>query len=299
VLRCDDGQTWVAADGGLRANLAVALEGAADGRLYLAGLEDGIVVSLDGGLTWAPTQAADLAVFGLSANASYAASSTGVLKRQSDEWQYVNNFGVRAVCSLSRAVAALRLDGQVSFSDDAGESWRELVLPARAGTPHCLDLADASTVLVGTVNGVWRGADRAEWTHLLEAERVTTLIAGPSHSKDGLVFAALDDQVRSPLPGMTQIVGRQRRPVWRQASMPGRITALAVAPRHHSDRTVLAGTSAGVCVSEDAGESFTAWTEGMGELPTVALAFSPGYASDRAVYAVELGGRIWRARNGE
>jgi hypothetical protein len=34
----------------------------------------------------------------------------------------------------------------------------------------------------------------------------------------------------------------------------------------------------------------------MGNVPVVAVAFSPAYGADRLVYAVELGGRIWRQR---
>ena len=60
---------------------------------------------------------------------------------------------------------------------------------------------------------------------------------------------------------------------------------------------MIAGTALGVCISNDAGANFSPWSNGTGETPIVALAFSPTYAMDHLVYAVELGGRIRRARN--
>ncbi|MCA1645054.1 MAG: hypothetical protein LC797_06160 [Chloroflexi bacterium] len=94
------------------------------------------------------------------------------------------------------------------------------------------------------------------------------------------IFAALGDTV---------VRGTHR------ARLPGPVTALEASPAYHQDRTILVGTSVGVCISRDAGLTFQPLAEGMGDdVPVVAAAFSPAYATDRLVYAVELGGRVWR-----
>jgi hypothetical protein len=62
---------------------------------------------------------------------------------------------------------------------------------------------------------------------------------------------------------------------------------------------VFAATSDGVYVSRDAGERFQAWSADGGPRATIAVAVSPDYARDRLVYALEMGGAIWRRRDAE
>ena len=110
---------------------------------------------------------------------------------------------------------------------------------------------------------------------------------------------------RAHLPSATERLGNLGRSWWRVwdavdlgvAEASGRsiaVTGLAVSPAYATDRTVFASTSAGVLVSRDGGAGFTAWTDGLQPLSTVAVAPSPGYARDRLVYALGLGGSIWR-----
>jgi len=47
----------------------------------------------------------------------------------------------------------------------------------------------------------------------------------------------------------------------------------------------------------DAGETFEPWSEGLDPLRLVALAVSPAYAQDRLVYALGLGGTVWRRQD--
>jgi hypothetical protein len=99
------------------ANLAVALAAASDG-LFVAGLEDGIELSVDGGATWARAWQADGAVFGLSTGARYAAGAGGVLRRAGDSWKTVNAAPARAVCHSGRRAVALTLAHEVLLTND-------------------------------------------------------------------------------------------------------------------------------------------------------------------------------------
>src|SRR5690348_17757277 len=59
----------------------------------------------------------------------------------------------------------------------------------------------------------------------------------------------------------------QRRPVWRAAELDGAIvTALAASPGYRDDLTLFAGSSAGVFVSRDGGETFQRSEEHTSEL---------------------------------
>jgi hypothetical protein len=57
---------------------------------------------------------------------------------------------------------------------------------------------------------------------------------------------------------------------------------------------VFAATSAGVFVSRDGGATYLPWSEGLIPPGLVALAISQNYHSDRLIYALGLGGTIWR-----
>ena len=89
----------------------------------------------------------------------------------------------------------------------------------------------------------------------------------------------------------------QRRPVWRSADLGAgavAVTAVAVSPSFADDQTVLVATNAGVFVSHDAGDTYTPWSEGLVPPGIVALALPSTFGDDRAVFALGLGGTLWR-----
>jgi ferredoxin-NADP reductase len=99
-----------------------------------------------------------------------------------------------------------------------------------------------------------------------------------------------------------------RVPVWitvRLADEQGfspAITGVAVSPQYRNDYTVFVATSAGIFVSRDAGRHFAHWSGGMGATPVVALAVTgkpSGGRGEQWVYALGLGGTIWRRRADE
>jgi hypothetical protein len=93
-----------------------------------------------------------------------------------------------------------------------------------------------------------------------------------------------------PMRHAQEVRHKERRPMWRSADLGPdvvNITALAV-----SD-VLLAATNAGVFISRDGGERFVEWSDGLANPRMVAIAASPNFAEDRAVYALSLGGTVW------
>ena len=96
----------------------------------------------------------------------------------------------------------------------------------------------------------------------------------------------------------------QRRPVWQAADLGAAVvsvTALAApppgVPGSAAGRTIYAGTNAGPYVSRDNGRTFRPWADGYDGSGIVALAVSPGFAKDRLVLAVEVGGTVWQFKD--
>ena len=81
------------------------------------------------------------------------------------------------------------------------------------------------------------------------------------------------------------------------AGSPSPRPALAASPGYQQDRTLFAATSAGIFVSRDGGERFTSWSDGLEPPAVVAVVPSPAYAEDRVIYALGLGGTIWRRQD--
>jgi hypothetical protein len=92
----------------------------------------------------------------------------------------------------------------------------------------------------------------------------------------------------------------ERRPIWRSLEVVGSnalVTGLATPSTAADASTVFAATSGGVYVSRDGADRFASWGMKSGPTAVVAVAISPSYASDRWVYALGLGGTIWRRRD--
>src|SRR5690606_7591463 len=116
------------------------------------------------------------------------------------------------------------------------------------------------------------------------------------------IVMALGGQVLTPVAGSWERHGGQRRPVWHAADLGpevASVTALVAPPAGQpgssAERIVYAATNAGPYVSRDGGRSFRPWRDGYAGGGLVALAVSPTFATDRTLYAVGVGGSIWRA----
>jgi hypothetical protein len=317
----DHGATWASArvGGGLFTQLAVSPAFAHDRRLFLAGPDEGVWLSADGGATWSERKEGldDATLFGLAISADYArdrcvyAATSAGIRRSRDggaSWQAIPAVSepVRAVATappsdhpLPTVVAALA-DGRLVVSDDRGQTWRSLGAPFDGAQVASLAVSDRSVFAAckaGSEWVVWRWTETdGRWRRWLVEPADGTADTGLlplAVAPDGSLFAALGARVLRPAPGAYAVQAGERRPLWRSASLPaGSVTALAVSPGFARDRTVLAATSDGVFVSLDGGQSFAPSLASPGML---GLALSPGYPDDGLVYALGLGGGLWRA----
>ena len=269
----DDGQTWTAANDGLAARLLVelTLSPASEGNqtIVVTSLDAGIQVSHDGGRTWA-------------AHGDSQDDDTPLEELLSAPFEQAE------IVTLARSPGYAR-DG-TTFVATTGASKQ-----AGSGGPV-----------------VWRTTDRGRrWDRWFEEPMApgigpARIVALPSNRWGDTVVLGLGGSVYRPRQNAWEVRGGARRPVWDAVALPGQeatgrlpaIAGLVASPEYAQDRTLFAATSAGVYVSRDGGASFAAWNDGLEPAATVAVAPSPGYARDRLVYALGLGGTIWRRRDG-
>jgi photosystem II stability/assembly factor-like uncharacterized protein len=157
------------------------------------------------------------------------------------------------------------------------------------------------------VSRLWRSTDGGRsWTIWLEevgsggALLAGALLVPPGFSRDGTILVAIGGRVLRPVANSWERRAGQRRPSWHAADLGGdviSVTTLATPGDTVRTPIVYAGTNAGPYVSRDGGRTFAAWTEGYDSGGIVGLAVSPDYASDRLVFAIGLGGTVWRRRD--
>lgn len=318
----------------LLVGLALSPAFSRDRTVFTAGLEDGVAVSEDGGASWAPRNTGlPATAFGLALSPRYAddqtlyAATTEGLYRGRDAaatWQRVDDSPALAVVTAAVAgdgpipVLAALPDGQLLASDD-GEGWRPLRPPFEGGDVISVglspDYARDRSMFVGVARQsavgdpanatsavsleLWRSTDGGiRWERWLVAHGSSALPLAipPSYPIDGTIFVGVGGRVLRPRRGAWQRSTAERRPIWEGVDIPDAptVTALATSPAYRDDTTLFAATSTGLYVSRDGGAAFTPWSEGLAPNPIVALAVSPEDAHDRRVYALGLGGTIWR-----
>jgi photosystem II stability/assembly factor-like uncharacterized protein len=293
----DGGATWAPANAGLDDTtvfgLAASPAFATDRTLYAA-TAAGVYRSRDAAAAWEPVR-------GDQAPATVGAVLTGP-----------------AQAGRPALVLAALLGGKLIASDDGGATWRALGQPFGGAEVISLAIspgfAEDRTIFAGTSKTLpdgsatdlvlWRSTDGGvQWERWLveRGQNVLPLALSPNYPVDKLLFVGLGNRVLRPRRNIEEVRGGARRPLWQGADLdaetPLSITALAVSPNFVSDGTLFAATNAGVYVSRDGGERFSAWSEGLSPASVVALAVSPGYAGDRLVYAIGLGGTIWRRKD--
>jgi hypothetical protein len=122
-----------------------------------------------------------------------------------------------------------------------------------------------------------------------------SIAVSPNYRVDELVLVGLDSTILRPSRGAEEVRNRERRPLWLRTTVAPaspRITSMAMSD---DARDVFVATSAGVFASRDQGRTFAEWSQGLDERPILAVAVSPVHeAQFREVFALELGGQLWR-----
>jgi photosystem II stability/assembly factor-like uncharacterized protein len=316
VMRLD-GFAWSPANYGLNARLVTGLVAspdlAHDRTLYSVGLDVGVRQSLDGGSTWEKRNAGleDSVVFGIAISPDfaedhtlYSATSGGVYvsRDRGAHWLPVQTEPVAArvvATNPPQAVFAALETGALLVSEDGGRTWRTHVeTPFGDAEVVSLDLSRDRALFVATRNGVvWRSLDGgARWQRWLvepATRDVAPIAVSPGYRSDERVFVGVGGRVLTPLRSTREVRSGERRPMWTGADLGGAETVvldLAI-----GGRRVFAATNRGVFVSRSSGAAFEPWSEGLPEVPMVALAVSP---DEGLVFGVGLGGTIWRRQAG-
>jgi hypothetical protein len=258
----------------------------------------------------------------------YAATRTGIHVSHDGAGTWVRSptedAPARAVASAPSStptVLAALAGGVLLVSDDGATTWRTLAaLPAGAGillVAVSPDYALDRTIFVATTSEpgpgasgevvLWRSVDGGErgdrW--LVEgqaagSQQFLALAVSPSYARDAIVFAGLGARVLKPLRHASEVWAGQRRPIWHGTVLGAgavAVTAVAPSPSYATDRTVFAATNMGMFVSRDGGEAYQPWSEGLVPPGLIALAISPTYGTDCLVYALGVGGTIWRCED--
>jgi photosystem II stability/assembly factor-like uncharacterized protein len=300
----DGGLTWASANEGLSETtvygVVVSPEYATDKTAYVATVA-GIFRSRDGAASWEPVEAKNLPG---PAGALAIAPASG---------------------NGRTMLLAVTLNGDLHGSEDGGATWQPLGRFGGAGVVALAvspGYAKDKTIVVGTraalpndyfnsALSLWRSTDGgATWDRWMEerGRSALPLAIPPGHLGDGALYVGLDGVIAKPIRNTWRRGGPStaaRVPVWitvRLADEQGyspAITGIVVSPQYRSDNTVFVATSAGIFVSRDAGRNFAQWSGSMGATPVVALAVTGRAGGERGeqwVYALGLGGTIWRRR---
>jgi ligand-binding sensor domain-containing protein len=283
-----------------------------------AAADVGMFVSVDSGESWrlhATGPGGVLSLLYLGDSLYAAAEGSGVWRSRDNgaSWTAAST-GLHASLLSSMAVSA---DGTLWLGGSAEgvRAWHDATWQERnAGLLDSVVLGLSASVdgsvLAATPHGiyVWRGA---EWQATAATEPVGAVVAtrrifaiggGVAVSNDfGRSWRPLDtpfsvkDVISVATDGQSVVVATSAV-VWRTADdgdhwdlwfdFAGAVAAIALAP----DAAIFVGTHRGVSVSRDRGNTFTA-------LGGPARVISLALAADGGLYALELGGRVWRRVN--
>ncbi len=320
---------WQPANTGLAARafagFALSPALAQDGTLFVYGPGEGLFCSEDGGRTWFEAMdglpSLDVVALALSPDfardgTAYAALAEGICRSRDRgrHWEMVSDLPAQAL-ALSPAFASdgtllVGTRGQgVHLSPDRGERWEPLPVPPEAHTIGALALSPtfptsghlfiaAAPAEEGGLK-VWDGDRRgASWRRMVArgcGGGWVSLAVSPAYAKDGQWFAAAGNAVyRPPL-----LAGRghgQEIELAAQPLSPERPAALYVAAALDGRERLhlFAASPVGVFTSRDVGRRWQHLAGDPSPGPALAVIPSPGYAHDRQVYALALGGLIWR-----
>lgn len=282
-----------------------------DHTLFAAGPDAGVMVSDDCGRTWTSSLVGleDPLIFDVAVapdcGSVFAATEAGVLRSRDvgATWQPLIEDGpiVRMLAGPLHSdgrwpLLAAAPPARLLQSDDAGTLWRVLrdgfdgadIVSAAFSPDYWRD----RTLFVGTAHAndvtLWRSVDAGiHWQRWLVdgGEGVLPLAVPTGYSVNGTLYVGAGSRILRPMRNTREVHAGEQRPMWRNVDVGVPVAALAVSARG----TGFAATSDGVYVSKDGFDGFVRSGDEDGPAATLALAIS-----DSELYALEVGGAIWR-----
>jgi photosystem II stability/assembly factor-like uncharacterized protein len=249
---------------------------------------------------------------GTSSDLLFAATTAGLSRRRSDTqgWQEIGADGFQGqgvlsvelspTFALDQALLAVQPYNTLLLSQDGGESWRVISGPWQGHIMHAhfapqnareLSVLSASRNESGHYDMiVWHTDDMGQnWQTLagLSSGVPAVLMAWPQDGAEGALFLATQHRVVK--------LFQQGDPPTLQVHQHFfddslRVTALAAAADYAASSTIWAATSGGLYCSADRGLSWGLKSSLPLDLPIVWL-----NVTATQIYAITLGGRVWRA----
>ncbi len=323
----DGGRSWQSVSQGLAARGLAKLIASGDS-FFALGPNEGLWRSHDYGGTWCKLESlgahlplSTFAVAGADGEEVLLVSSvmSGLLRSTDGgaTWQVVQEGSdvlallVAPAGSGDKRAWAATATGEVLFSPDLGTSWSTLSTDTEgeralllAASPH---IAQDHTLFLGTAAEVgwrkqptihiWRSTDEGRtWRKVLDQHTPATwldAVLPPAPGRkpyDGAYFAT-ETQCLRPLHGGHDVwVGTQVT-----AEAPN-ILGLALDGDPNHGGALYGATSGGIFRSRDGGRTWQSINGEANPGSYVSVALGPDGSDRRAVYALELGGRLWRLR---
>ncbi len=321
----DGGRTWQSISQGLAARgLARLLTGSES--FFVLGPNEGLWRSRDYGRSWEKVESLNphlplstFAVTGSGENEVILVSSvmSGLLRSTDGAatWQVVHEGSDVLALLVAPAGAgdqrawAATATGELLVSHDLGRTWSTLSTDTEgeralllAASPH---IAEDHTLFLGTTADVgwrkqptvhiWRSSDEGRsWRKVLDQHTSATwldavLPPAPGRKLYDAAFFATETQCLHPLHGGRDVwVGTQVT-----AEAPN-VLALAMDGDPEHGGSLFAATSGGVYRSSDGGRTWQRINSEENAGSYVSVAVGPAGEGRRALYALELGGRLWR-----
>ncbi|HEX9015784.1 MAG TPA: hypothetical protein VF960_07245 [Chloroflexota bacterium] len=302
-----------------------------DGTVFAWGPSDGVFRSGDGGRSWEPawTGMQGMSVTSLALSPSfpadgtvYAGTSSG-LYRSEDRGRTWSPSGLdgrpvslMAVSPVNRGTDVFVVSGDaLLWSADSGATWEELSLPSGGESPVALKATTGGSgersLLIASWQApsdygrgklrVWsRGLPDGPWKIRFSANsdfRMAALAVPDSFGVDEKFFIGNGEAVYRIVPNTQERTRDGVTPLWfaRRVGERGRaVLSLASSPGFERNHTLIAACGAGVYVSDDDGTGWQRLGETLGDRPPVAVTPAPDFQDSGSVYALTMGGQLWR-----
>jgi photosystem II stability/assembly factor-like uncharacterized protein len=305
--------------------LAFSPDYAADHTIFAGSNGTGVHRSVDGGATWAASNAGlgNLAVYALAVSPNYRADHLVLagtfegLYRSTDSGQtwkapwswkgYVlevdpeRNQGIKSITFApsftTHPVILTVSDDGILVSADSGDTW-EAIDPPLSGNllAYSPTAATDHTLFTANSSGVYRYiSGQTEWEAVSNGLRdpvIYALAVSPSYADDRTLFVGTNGGVYRSIDGGES---------WKMSSTGigvQHIVSLALSPNYAADRTLFANVAGISYRSADGGDSWAATKVGMAGIMIEALAISPNYQYDRTIFAATQGYGIYRSTDG-